>query len=329
VDPDQLSRRDFTVRAAGLAGSAFFARPDERAATRADETHPASMPPAEPDQIQGPLQRSAIPSSGQRIARVGLGTWQTFDVGADAARRAQLRETLRVFVDSGADLVDTSPMYGSSEEVLGDLMNAAQARERVFVATKVWTTGEDPGIQQMNESFRKLRIARAELMQVHNLVDWRTHLRTLRSWKDEGRVRYIGVTHYTAGAIGDVAAVVRAEPLDFVQLNLSLAEQDARSLLALCASRGVAFIANRPFGGGGALGRVRDQPLPGWATEQGIASWSQLLLRWILSHEEVTCAIPGTGNPRHLADNLAAARGPAVDARTRSQMENAWRSLNA
>ncbi|MGE0439852.1 MAG: aldo/keto reductase [Gemmatimonadales bacterium] len=274
------------------------------------------------------LERAAIPSSGETIPRVGLGTWQTFDVGAEAARRADLAEVLRRFAAAGASVVDSSPMYGSSESVVGDLVQAAGLRERLFVATKVWTTGRDAGIAQMTESARRLRAERIDLMQIHNLVDWETHLRTLRDWKASGRIRYLGITHYQAAALPRVEAILRAEAVDFVQINLSVEEPEAAArLLPLAADRGVAVIANRPFGGGAALRSVRERPLPEWAAEYDIGSWAQLLLKWVLSHDAVTCAIPGTGNPRHLDDNLAAARGRRVDQAGRGRIERLWQSL--
>lgn len=274
-----------------------------------------------------PLATSAIPSTGEKIPRIGLGTWQTFDVGDDPAGRAPLAAVLREFVAAGARMVDTSPMYGRSERVLGDLVAEARIRDRLFLATKVWTTGRAAGVAQMEESLRLLRTDRVELMQIHNLVDWRTHLATLRAWKAEGRARLIGITHYSAGALDDLARVVRAEQLDFVQYALSLDEPEAaQEFLALCADRGVAFIANRPFGGGGALARVRGKPLPVWCAELGIGSWAQFLLRWVLAHPEVTCAIPGTSRPQHMRDNLDAARRPMPDAATRAKMAAAWRT---
>jgi diketogulonate reductase-like aldo/keto reductase len=273
-----------------------------------------------------PLATSTIPSTGEKLPRLGLGTWQTFDVGPDAAARAQLAEVLREFVAAGAKLVDTSPMYGRAEQTLGDLTAEAGVRDRLFVATKVWTSGRAAGVAQMEESLRRLRTAQVELMQIHNLVDWRTHLATLREWKERGRTRLIGVTHYTSGALDDLARVVRSEPVDFVQYALSLDETEAApDFLRLCADRGVAFIANRPFGGGGALARVRGKPLPAFAAELGITSWAQFLLKWVLSHPEVTCAIPGTSRPQHLRDNLQAARGPMPDAAQRAKMAAAWR----
>ena len=275
-----------------------------------------------------PLSRSKIPSSGREIARVGLGTWRTFAASGDAARQARLAEVLRAYTEAGAELVDTSPMYGSAEAVLGELVAAANARPKLFLATKVWTNGSSAGREQMENSFRLLQAAQLDLIQVHNLLDWRTHLATLRDWQQAGRVRHVGVTHYTSGALDELTRVVRSEKLDFVQYALSLEEPEAAAeFLKLCADRGVAFIANRPFGEGGALSRVRGKPLPAWATEAGIRSWAQFLLRWILSHPEVTCAIPATSNPDHARDNLGAARGQMPDAKMRERMAAYWRAL--
>lgn len=275
-----------------------------------------------------PMITRPIPSSGERIPAVGLGTWQTFDVGNDAARRARRAEALRAFVDGGGTVVDSSPMYGSSEAVVGDLVQAAKLREKLWLATKVWTSGERSGVSQMEQSLALLKAPRIELMQVHNLLDWRTHLRTLRAWRDAGRVKYIGVTHYQASAHDDVERVLRAERVDFVQLNLSLDEPEAATrLLDVCADRGVAFIANRPFGGGSSFARARGKPLPAWAADYDITSWAQFMLKWILSHEQVTCAIPGTSNASHVADNLSAAKGRLPDGQARERMAAEWRSL--
>lgn len=279
------------------------------------------------------LATAPIPSTGQRIPRIGLGTWQTFDIRSGQSdyteRRAELAETLRIFLDEGGTLIDSSPMYGASEAVVGELLAERVARPRAFLATKVWTTGVAEGVAQMNSSIDKLRAgATLELMQIHNLVDWRAHLATLRQWKQAGRIRYLGITHYQSSAIEAVAQIVRSEPLDFVQMNLSLDEPDAAAmLLPLCRDRGVAFIANRPFGGGETLRRVRSTSLPAWCAEMGIRSWSHYLLKWVLSHPDVTCAIPGTGNPRHVADNLAAARGPIPDSAGRLRLARHWREV--
>lgn len=275
-----------------------------------------------------PLIESVIPSTGERLPRVGLGTWRGFDVGGNAGERAELTQALQVFSAAGARMIDTSPMYHSSEAVLGDLIAAARMRERVFLATKVWTSGRDEGIRQMQDSMSKLRSEGVELMQIHNLLDWRTHLRTLRAWKEQGRIRYIGITHYQASAHDAVMRILRDEPMDFVQLNLSLDEPEAAAgVLSLCAQRKVAFIANRPFGGGGAFGRTRGKALPPWAAEYDIGSWAQFLVKWVLAHEEVTVAIPGTGDPRHMADNLGAGRGRLPDAAGRKRMQQLWQNL--
>ncbi len=275
-----------------------------------------------------PLLRSPLPGGKGSVARVGVGTWQTFDVGSDPARRAPLAEVLRVLAATGADVVDTSPMYGSSEAVLGDLGVETGLRSRLFLATKVWTSGATDGELQMQESLRLLRTDHVELMQIHNLVDWRVHLKTLRTWKESGRARLIGVTHFQSGAFGKIERILKSEALDFVQLPFSLEEPEAGNrILPLCADRGLGFLANRPFGGGEAFARVRGKPLPTeLALDVGISSWAQFLLKWILGHAAVTCAIPGTGNPNHLLDNLGGARGVLPDAMQRERMQQIWRA---
>ena len=273
-----------------------------------------------------PIAQASIPSTGEKIARIGLGTYRSFDVGTDPAARAPHLETLKVFAAGGGQLVDSSPMYGPAEGVVGDLVAQAGLRDRLFIATKVWTTGREAGIEQMNASAAKLKTPKIDLMQIHNLMDWQTHLATLREWKEQGKIRYLGITHFQAGAIDAVADIVRREQLDFVQMNLSLDEPQAASmLLGLCADRGVAFIANRPFGAGQSLDRVRGKALPPWAAEFGIQSWAQLLLKWVLSYPEVTCAIPATRNPRHMEDNLGAARGAMLDQAARDRITRLWR----
>ncbi|HUG77104.1 MAG TPA: aldo/keto reductase, partial [Burkholderiales bacterium] len=216
---------------------------------------------------------------------IGLGTWQTFDVGAGAAARAPLREVLEQFARGGGRVVDSSPMYGAAESVVGELVGELGLRERLFIATKVWTRGRDEGLRQMEASFRRLGVERMDLMQVHNLVDVETHLKTLTNMKDKGRVRYIGITHYTASAHAEVERRLRAAPWDFLQINYSLEERDAdKRLLPLARERKAAVLINRPFGGGGMFSRVKGKPLPPWAAELGIASWAQYFLKWIVSH---------------------------------------------
>jgi diketogulonate reductase-like aldo/keto reductase len=204
-----------------------------------------------------------IPRTGEWLPVIGLGTWQTFDVGPTDAERGSLRQVLSDFVKLGGSVIDSSPMYGRSEGVVGDLSAELNLHKKLFLATKVWTSGREEGIQQMEKSLAKLRASRIDLMQVHNLVDWRTHLATLRGWKEQDKVRYIGVTHYTESAYDDLAQVIQSEELDFVQMNYSVAERAAeRRLLPLAAERGLAVLINRPFAAGGLFRKVSSHPLP-------------------------------------------------------------------
>jgi aryl-alcohol dehydrogenase-like predicted oxidoreductase len=265
--------------------------------------------------------RRPIPRSGEALPVIGLGTWQTFDVGGDQAARAPLREVLGEFARLGGSVVDSSPMYGSSESVAGDLTAELKLRKQLFIATKVWTSGREAGIRQMEQSFRRLRAERIDLMQVHNLVDWGTHLATLRRWKEQGKIRYIGVTHYTASAYDDLARVLESEEIDFVQLNYSVAEREAeRRLLPLAADRRIAVLVNRPFAGGPLFRKVRDKPLPPWAKEIGCATWAQFFLKFVVSHPAVTCAIPATSKVAHLTDNMQGGMGNIPDGAMRERM---------
>jgi len=274
----------------------------------------------------GHLERR-IPKTGEALPAVGLGTWQVFDVAGDARELAQAKETLRVFVEGGGRVVDSSPMYGSAEQVTGQLAAELGAHVTLFVATKVWTSGKQAGIRQMEESMRRLRVARLDLMQVHNLVDVQTHLATLRDWKAAGRIRYLGVTHYHAGAHADLERLVTKGDIDFLQVNYSLAEPEAeRRLLGAAAEAGTAVIVNRPFAEGAMFRRVKGLAVPDWAKEAGCASWAQLFLKWILAQPAVTCVIPGTRNPRHAADNLGAMVGPLPDAALRRRMAEHFNS---
>jgi diketogulonate reductase-like aldo/keto reductase len=278
-------------------------------------------------QSQAMLTR-AIPSSGEALPIIGLGTWQVFDAGADASARAPLREVLRTFFAGGGRMVDSSPMYGSSESVVGDLCSELSVCEPLFVATKVWTSGREAGIRQMETSFKRLRVDKMDLMQIHNLVDVSTHTKTLADWKAKGRVRYIGITHYTSSAYAEIERLLKAERYDFLQVNYSLAERDSeRTLLPLAQERKVAVIVNRPFAEGAMFRRVRGKPLPEWAKEAGLATWAQYFLKWIVSHPAVTCAIPGTGRVEHMRDNLAAGSGPLPDDAMRRRMAAHFDSL--
>jgi diketogulonate reductase-like aldo/keto reductase len=262
-----------------------------------------------------------IPSGGEMLPAVGLGTWQTFDVAASPAERAPLREVLSRFVALGGRVVDSSPMYGEAEAVVGDLAAELGLPPSLFVATKVWTQGREAGVTQMERSRQRLRVARLDLVQVHNLVDWQTHLRTLRDWKAAGRVRYVGVTHYKASAYGELERTMRSEPLDFVQLNYSLGERAAENrLLPLAGERGIAVLVNRPYAEGALFRRVKGRALPPWAAELDCQSWGQFFLKWILAHPAVTCVIPATSKPEHLTDNMGAGTGVQPDPTARARM---------
>jgi diketogulonate reductase-like aldo/keto reductase len=269
-----------------------------------------------------------IPKTGETIPAVGLGTWQAFDIAGGGAEMSQAREALKALVELGGRVIDSSPMYGSAESVCGQLAEELGVKSKLFVATKVWTSGKQAGIRQMEDSMRKLRVERLDLMQVHNLVDTATHLATLREWKKAGRVRYVGVTHYNAGAHGELEKYIKPGDIDFVQVNYSLAEPEAdRHLLAAAAASRTAVIVNRPFAEGAMFGRVKGRPLPEWAKEIGCGTWAQFFLKWILGHPAVTCVIPGTRNAKHVADNLGAASGPLPDEATRRRMASHFTSI--
>src|SRR5215469_7616982 len=267
------------------------------------------------------LTRS-IPSTGETIPVVGLGTWRAFDVGPGGTARRPLREVLQRLLDAGGRVVDSSPMYGRAEAVTGDLLSEIGQRPRSFLATKVWTTGRERGIDQMRRSAQLLRAETIDLIQIHNLVDWRTHLATLRLMKKAGQVRYIGITHYTNGALPELARILRGEPdIDFVQLGYSPATRAAeRELLPTALDYGVAVIVNQPLERGELMRLMRGRRLPDWAQEFDCISWAQLFLKYILAEPAVTCVIPATGNADHMADNLAAGLGHLPDTRQQQRI---------
>lgn len=262
-----------------------------------------------------------IPRTGEAVPVIGMGTWQTFDVGSSPEARRPLEDVLPEFSRVGGRLIDSSPMYGSSEEVVGDLTAKLELRPKLFVATKVWTQGKDAGVQQMEDSRRKLRVDVIDLMQVHNLVDVDTHLQTLTDWQRRGRVRYVGVTHYTTSAYDAVAKVIAAHKLDFLQINYSIREREAeKRLLPLAQERGMAVIGNRPFAGGEVFSRMAGKTLPSWAAEIDCTSWAQIMLKFVISHPAITCAIPATSKVSHLRDNLQAGFGRLPDAKLRARI---------
>ena len=264
-----------------------------------------------------------VPSTGERIPIVGLGTWQVFDIAPSGPDWDEAGQALAVFLREGGRLIDSSPMYGRAEAAVGALLENSPLKDRAFLATKVWTSGREEGRRQIARSFELLRTPRLDLLQVHKLVGLDTHLSYLRGLKEEGRIRYVGATHYHSGAYDALERAIRGG-LDFVQLNYSVAEREAeRRILPLARERGVAVIVNRPFAGGGLFGRVRAQPLPVFAGELNCTSWAQLLLKFVVASSAVTCAIPGTRNPRHVLDNLGAALPPLPNAAQRRRIAEA------
>lgn len=256
------------------------------------------------------ILKRAIPSSGEKITAVGLGTWQTFDVGESESERSPLKAVLKTLVEKGGSVVDSSPMYGDAEKVVGDLSTALDLNQKLFIATKVWTSGQEAGIQQMNNSFRLLKRTKIDLIQIHNLLDWHTHINTLRDWKEQGKIRYLGITHYTEGAYPSIEQILKSTPLDFLQINYSMLSRKAEErLFPLAQEKKVAVIVNQPFEEGALFSRVKGKTLPIWAKDFDCNSWGQFFLKFILAQPAVTCVIPGTSKPHHMLDNIGAAAG--------------------
>ncbi|MCW9057554.1 MAG: aldo/keto reductase [Gammaproteobacteria bacterium] len=262
-----------------------------------------------------------IPSSGERLPVIGMGTWVTFNVNRDPISMAPLLPVLRTFFERGGALIDSSPMYGTAEAVLGELLEQVQGRDRLFSATKVWTPGRGLGVRQMERSRELWHLPRFDLMQVHNLLDWEAHLETLQAWKAEGRIRYIGITTSHGRRHEDMEHIMRTRDLDFVQFTYNVLDREAeRRLLPLAQERGLAVIINRPFRGGSLFDRIRNRPLPGWAAEIECRNWAQVFLKFIVSHPTVTCAIPATSKVEHMRENMGAGTGPLPDMGLRKRM---------
>ncbi|HEV2100790.1 MAG TPA: aldo/keto reductase [Stellaceae bacterium] len=270
-----------------------------------------------------------IPSTGEMMPVIGLGTWPVFDVGGEESARRPLREVTRLLLDAGGRMIDSSPMYGRAESVTGDLLTDLGARPRAFLATKVWTSGREHGIAQIERSASLLCSPVIDLMQIHNLVDWRTHLATLRRMKESRSIRYIGITHYTDRALSELVDILNSQSgIDFVQCGYSLAARAAeRELLPVAAASGVAVIVNQPLGQGRLVRRVRGRALPDWAGELDCTSWAQLLLKYVLAEPAVTCVIPATRDPEHMVDNLAAGFGALPDQQQRRRIRALWDAL--
>lgn len=275
----------------------------------------------------GPVART-IPSSGERIPVIGMGTWETFDVGDDSAARAQLAEVLKAFFEKGGRLIDSSPMYGTAESVVGDLLKAAGRTEDVFAATKVWTDGRQSGVQQMEDSIRRMRVPVLDLMQIHNLRDWQTHLPVMKDWKQRGRFRYIGITTSHGRYHPELERILRSEPFDFVQFTYNIEDRAVEQrLLPLAAERGIATLINRPFQGGSLFRKVKEVSLPQWSSDFNCSSWGQFFLKFIVSHPAVTCVIPATSKIRHMEDNMGAGFGRLPDENQRKRMLQHYESL--
>jgi len=273
------------------------------------------------------LQRS-IPSSGERIPAIGMGSWLTFDIG-DSQRELGVRvNVLKAFFEQGGGLVDSSPMYGSSQHTIGRCLRELSPANNLFSATKVWTPLRRLGIKQIEQSETLWGRSRFDLLQVHNMLSWKAHLETLKAWKEEDRVRYIGVTTSHGRRHDELAHIMRREPIDFVQLTYNLTDNVAeRLLLPLAEERGIAVIVNRPFRRGQLFGRVRNKPLPPWAHDFGCENWAQIFLKYIISHSAVTCAIPATSRVDHMMENMGALRGEMLDADQRRTIALHYRSL--
>ena len=317
-----FSRRTMIRRTLGAGAALAFAPLSAVGSTGNDAQHPLDRPATD-------IRTRPLPSSGEPLPCVGLGTWRQFDVGPNATeKRAALKEVLRRLVDLGGSVIDSSPMYGRAEQVVGNLSAELGLTDEIFGATKVWTRGRQDGIRQMERSMDLMNQRPMDLMQVHNLVDWQTHLDTLQAWKEDGKVRYIGVTHYVLGAFDDLASIIKNRDIDVVQLPYSIQTTRAEErLLPLAAENNVGVLVNGPFEGGSLFGRVKGESLPDWAASFDCESWAQFFLKYILGHEAVTCVIPGTSDPEHLRDNVRAGYGRLPDDDTRERMRTHLQNL--
>ena len=303
-----ISRRELLKSSAAVAASSLL---------------PASLLASRGDAIKHP-----IPVSGELLPVVGIGSARTFDVGNDEKMKKQLTEVLRLFFDNGGSMIDTSPMYGSAESVLGDLLSRVDSKQAMFAATKVWIDGEEAGIRQMERSMDRMRVERFDLIQIHNLRDWHIHLETLRDWKEQGRIRYLGITTSHGWRHTPLLDAMELEQFDFVQFSYNIENRAVeKRLLPMARDKGVATIINRPYQKGSLFRVVRNQPLPEWAKEFDCASWGQFFLKFIISHPDVTCVIPATSKPHHLVDNMAAGFGRLPNAAMRKKMIEHWKSL--
>ncbi len=305
----RMSRRTFVGSVAAALATVWLAPPGLRAANKT-------------------LILKTIPATGEALPVIGMGTSRTFDIGSDETTLSELARVLQAFFDNGGKLIDSSPMYGEAERIIGELLSRAEHRDKLFAATKVWTDGEQAGIRQMEESLEKWGIRRFDLMQIHNLRDWRTHLKTLREWKAEGKIRYTGITTSHGRFHRELEEILRNEPLDFVQFSYNIENRIAEErLLPLAAERGMAVLINRPYQRGTLFRKVKGKALPDWAAEFDCKSWGQFFLKFIVSHPAVTCVIPATAKVHHMKDNMAAGFGRLPDEAMRKRMVDYFESL--
>jgi diketogulonate reductase-like aldo/keto reductase len=301
---DYSRERRRALKVLSLAGSAMLLKPEQSAAR----------------QNESMLQRT-IHVSGEKLPVIGLGSWLQFDVGPSAEERAPLKEVLKRMQELGGKMIDASPMYGRAEQVIGALSNELNLNDQFFLASKVWTTGKQQGIDQMTETLANYGRKKIDLMQVHNLQDYQTHLGTLQEWQQQGKTKYTGVSHYVDAAHPQLEEIVKSKAVDFAQFNYSIRSRNAeKTLLPAALDHGVAVVINEPFDQGALFRIVKGKNLPPWAAEYGMRSWSQFFLKYIISHPAVTCAIPGTSNVKHLEENMNAGFGRLPDTLTRKKM---------
>ena len=275
-----------------------------------------------------PMLKKKIPSTGEKIPVIGMGSSRTFEVGDNQQARVNLTKVLQSFFDLGGTVIDTSPMYGSSEQVLGDLLVNVKNKQSLFMATKVWTQGREEGIAQMQQSMALLRRPVIDLIQIHNLLDWEVHWKTLKEWKHQGKVRYIGITTHRGYDHDQLAYVMENYPIDFIQFSYSIANRKAEQrILPLAAERGIATMINRPFQRGDLFRSVKGKELPAWAAEFDCNSWGQFFLKFVVSHPAVTCTIPATSKVHHMQDNMGAGMGRMPDLQQRQKMFDYFESL--
>lgn len=304
---DNISRRQFIGMAATLGAGLIL--PGQTFATSA------------------PIHKTIL-KTGEQLPVIGMGTSRTFDAGNDAELLPGLEDVTQTFFDMGGGVIDSSPMYGSSQEVIGQLLAKMKAERNLFAATKVWTKGRQEGLEQMEKSRQQWGVKNFDLMQIHNLVDWQTHLETLKQIKADGKIRYIGITTSHGRYHEQLKDILKKHDFDFVQLSYNIANRDAESpLLSMAQEKGIAVIVNRPYQRGDLFRKVKDRPLPSWAQAFDCSSWGQYFLKYVVSHPAVTCAIPATTKVKHMKDNMLAGRGRLPTARERLKMLKYFESL--